>query len=112
MPRRVTPTSFTAKVGARIRELRVERGMSLAELADAGFLSKGHLSNVERGLAAITTATIERLAQALGLAPLFLFTFPADDELAEVAELTRGLPRGEVPKLRRDLHARLESRRR
>ena len=34
MPRRPTPEPVAAKVGARIRDLRQERGMSLAALAD------------------------------------------------------------------------------
>ncbi|MRG92844.1 helix-turn-helix domain-containing protein [Polyangium spumosum] len=71
MPRRTVPDPFASQVGGRIRELRLERGMSLAELADASELSKGHLSSVEHGLAAITIQTISRLARgAQSAAPL------------------------------------------
>ncbi len=69
MPRRSTPDSFALQVGARIREVRLERGLTLAELANASALSKGHLSSVEHGLAAITIHTISRLAEGLGVSP-------------------------------------------
>ncbi|MRG97815.1 hypothetical protein [Polyangium spumosum] len=41
MPRRSEPEPYALKLGARIRELRLERNMSLAALADAAQLSKG-----------------------------------------------------------------------
>jgi transcriptional regulator with XRE-family HTH domain len=100
------------QVGARIRELRHERGMSLAQLADASELSKGHLSSVEHGLAAITIQTIERLANGFDVPPLYLLTFAAEDERAHVAELLRMLPDTEVRKLRRQLQLQLGIRKR
>lgn len=112
MPRRTTPSPFSSKVGARIRDLRIERDMSLGQVADAGAMSKGHLSSVEHGLAAITVETIERIALALGLLPMDLLTFPDEDVRAEVGDLVRYLPGSEVPKLRRELRARLGLRKR
>ena len=106
MPRRTEPKPLCLKVGARIRELRTERGMSLQDLAEAGAMSKGHLSSVEQGLAAITIETIERIARALGVPSLYVITFPADDELDRIADLARKLPKGERRKLRKELEAR------
>ncbi|MDC3953463.1 helix-turn-helix domain-containing protein [Polyangium jinanense] len=106
MPRRSTPEPYAAKIGARLRELRVERGVSLGQVADASQLSKGHLSSIEHGLAAITVPTIFRIAQALELPPLYLFTFPDEDERARVAELVRKMPTREVAKVRRELAKR------
>jgi transcriptional regulator with XRE-family HTH domain len=103
MPRRTVPEPFATKVGARIRQLRYERGMSLRVLADASNLSKGHLSSVEHGLAAITTQTIERLAQGFGIAPMYLLAFAKDDERSKTAELLRSLPATEVRKIRRQI---------
>jgi transcriptional regulator with XRE-family HTH domain len=103
MPRRAEPDATALKVGERLRALRLERNMSLADLADASGLSKGHLSSVEHGLAAITIQTIERLAKGLGLSPLYVITFPGDAEHDQVAELVRKLPSNEVVKLRREL---------
>ena len=110
MPRRTVPEPFALKVGTRIRELRKERGLSLGKLADACYLSKGHLSSVEHGLAAITIQTIERLAQGFGVPPMYLLTFAADDERAHAAELLRYLPQTEVRKLRRQIQAQVAAR--
>lgn len=107
MPRRSVPDPFASQVGTRIRELRAERGMSLAELADASELSKGHLSSVEHGLAAITIQTISRLAKGLNLPALYILTFKSDDERAHAAELVRQLPADQVRKLRRQLQVQL-----
>ena len=103
MPRRTESDPQTAKIGARLRELRLERSMSLGDLADAAEVSKGHLSSIEHGLAAITIQTISRLAKGLGLPPFYLLTSPADDDRDQVAELIRKLPSHEIVKLRREL---------
>jgi transcriptional regulator with XRE-family HTH domain len=103
MPRRIEPEPYALKVGERLRALRLERNLSLADLADASELSKGHLSSIEHGLAAITIQTILRLAKGLGLPPLYILTFPADDERDHFMEVVRKLPLSEVTKLRRDL---------
>jgi len=106
MPRRTEPTPYTAKVGARIRELRLTRHMSLADVADACGISKGHLSSVEQGLAAITIETIKRLAQTMGLPPMYILAFAKDDERARIAELLLSFPPRELIKLRRELQER------
>ena len=106
MPRRKTAAPFTSKIGARIRALRVERNLSLAQLADAGGLSKGHLSSVEHGLAAITVETLERIALALEALPMDLVTFPEEDDRGRIADIVRRLPKKELPKLRREMLAR------
>jgi len=103
MPRRIEPEPYALKVGERLRALRQERNLSLAELADASDLSKGHLSSIEHGLAAITIQTILRVAKGLGLPPLYVLTFPGDDDRAHIMELVRKLPSNEVTKLRREL---------
>lgn len=103
MPRRIEPEPYALKVGERLRGLRQERNLSLAELAEASDLSKGHLSSIEHGLAAITIQTILRVAKGLNLPPLYVLTFPADDERDHIMELVRKLPSSEVTKLRREL---------
>ena len=103
MPRRTESDPQTAKIGARLRELRTERNMSLGDLSDAAEVSKGHLSSIEHGLAAITIQTISRLAKGLGLPPFYLLTSPGDDDRDQIAELIRKLPTPEIVKLRREL---------
>ncbi len=103
MPRRTEPDPQTAKIGARLAELRLERNMSRNDLAEAADVSKGHLSSIENGLAAITIQTISRLAKGLDLPPLYLLVSPADDDRDQVVELVRKLPAHEIVKLRREL---------
>jgi transcriptional regulator with XRE-family HTH domain len=103
MPRRTESDPQTARIGARLRELRLERNMSLGDLADAAEVSKGHLSSIEHGLAAITIQTISRLAKGLALPPFYLLASPAEDDRDQVAELVRKLPAHEIVKLRREL---------
>src|SRR4051794_17702218 len=99
MPRRIEADAQTAKTGARLRELRLEQNMSLSDLAHASEVSKGHLSSIEHGLAAITVQTISRLAKGLSLPPLYILANPAEDERDHVAELVRKLPAHEIVKL-------------
>ncbi len=54
-----------AELGARVRERRVAAGLTQTELADGRF-SKEYVSQVERGKARPTSATLEWLAQRLG----------------------------------------------
>jgi transcriptional regulator with XRE-family HTH domain len=98
MPRRVIPEPIAALVGARIRELRIERGMSLAALADAAGLSKGHMSSVERGLVLITVGTVVATAEALDVPPFVLGTFPEEDPLSAVIEHIRASQGGDTIK--------------
>jgi len=106
MPRRTTPSPTAAKVGARIRVLRLEKGLSLQHVAEVGQLSKGHLSSIEHGLAAITVETLERIARGLDVLSMDLCAFPEDDERARIADIVRKVPKKELPKLRRELAVR------
>jgi len=46
MPRRTESDPQTAKLGARLRELRTERNMSLSDLADSSESAQVHLSSI------------------------------------------------------------------
>lgn len=98
MPRRPTPEPVAAKVGARIRDLRQERGLSLAALADSSGLSKGHMSSVERGLVLITVGTVVAAAKALNVPPFLLLMFPEEDQLAAILEHIRAGEGGDPEK--------------
>jgi transcriptional regulator with XRE-family HTH domain len=106
MPRRSEPSPFAAKVGARIRALRVERMMSLGDLGDASELSKGHLSSIEHGLAAITIETLDKIARGLGVPAMYVVAFPDDDLRCRIAEQVRVQPVAELRKVRKELDAR------
>jgi transcriptional regulator with XRE-family HTH domain len=54
-------------LGPQIRDLRRERGLTLAQLAEAAGLSIGHLSQVERGLSTPTIRQLQAVSTALGV---------------------------------------------
>jgi transcriptional regulator with XRE-family HTH domain len=58
-------TSTAARVGGRIRSLRGARGLTLVQLAESAGLSHPFLSQIERGLARPSMASLERIALAL-----------------------------------------------
>ena len=103
MPRRTHTTPFTLAFGARMRDLRQELGLSLDQLSKKTGISKGHLSSIECGFAAITTETVVRIAKGLELSPLLFLAFPDDDELAAIVDLARQVPTTRLKKLRRIL---------
>lgn len=55
------------EVGRRVRAARIERNMTLAALAEASGLTKGFLSQVERGLSNPSLESLGRISSALGL---------------------------------------------
>lgn len=67
MPRTQTPEPLSAAVGARIRQLRLELGLTLEKLAYETDQSKGHLSDVERGHSRPSLATLAKIAERLGV---------------------------------------------
>jgi transcriptional regulator with XRE-family HTH domain len=56
------------KLGERIRHMRQDRGLSLADLSAKTGISKGHLSTVERDLSPrVSVDTFAAIADALGV---------------------------------------------
>ena len=73
-------------LGDRVRELRLQRGLTQEELAGARF-TKEYLSQIERGVSRPTRTTILWLAARLGADPTFLETGVGGElELVELAE--------------------------
>jgi transcriptional regulator with XRE-family HTH domain len=68
-----------AEVGARIRALRQEKGLRLAEVAARTGLSIGYLSQIERGISSPSLRVLTTLAAPLGISYAELFRpAPAD----------------------------------
>jgi transcriptional regulator with XRE-family HTH domain len=102
MPRRQEPDPLSLAVGQRIKQLREEAGLTQEQLAYGSELgSKGHLSNIERGLVRPTVMTLKVLADFLGVLPLDLLNFPEEGERQRVIEQTRGMKPAELRQLRR-----------
>lgn len=97
MPRRQNPDPLAQRIGQRIRQLRQRAGLSLEKLAYESELgSKGHLSDLERGLTRPTINTLKAVADRLGVPLLDLVTFPEDSERERLVEALRELPDEEV----------------
>ena len=54
------------KIGAKVKELRIQKGLTQEELADRTELSKGFISQFERDLTSPSIATLIDILQALG----------------------------------------------
>ena len=65
-------TASARRLGAQIRRLRHARGLTLVRLAEATDLSHPFLSQMERGLAGPSLASLRRIAVALGTSPIEL----------------------------------------
>ncbi len=81
-----------SEIGARVRALRLQRGLSGRKLAAAADVSQPFLSQLEAGRTSVAIATLYRLAAALGARPSDLLPDPVSDERVEVlraSELNR-----------------------
>jgi transcriptional regulator with XRE-family HTH domain len=69
-------TDAPSRLGARVRELRRVRGLTLKALGREAGLSHPFLSQLERGLARPSVGSVERIAQALEVPVSALWTRP------------------------------------
>lgn len=71
--------------------------MSMEQLAAASTTgSKGHLSNIERGLVRPNINTLKQVADGLGVQPLDLMTFPRRSLRERLIDLTRNLSKARL----------------
>lgn len=63
-------------VGAFVRDLRLARGKTIAELAHAIGRSVGYVSQVERNQSGLSIATLQKVADALGVGINWFFQGP------------------------------------
>ncbi len=61
-----------AAVGKRVRELRLQKGMTMAKLAEAADLSNQFLSEIERGQKSMTVPKLRSLALVLDVSTDYL----------------------------------------
>jgi len=62
------------KIGAKLRELRLQKNLTQEELAVRSELSKGFISQVERDLTSPSIATLIDILESLGTNPQAFFT--------------------------------------
>ncbi len=54
------------EIGAKLKDLRVQNGLTQEELADRAELTKGFISQVERDITSISIATLVDVFERLG----------------------------------------------
>lgn len=59
--------------GERLRELRMERGLSQERLAELAGLDRNYIGQIERAERNVALVNIVRIAQALEIEPMQLF---------------------------------------
>jgi tetratricopeptide (TPR) repeat protein len=77
------PGPAGARLGERVRALRIAAGLTQGELAEGRF-SKEYISQIERGKTRPTESTIAWLASRLGVDPAFIAVGVSSDERAKV----------------------------
>lgn len=68
-------------IGNRIKELRIQKGLTQEELADRAELSKGFISQVERELTSPSIATLIDILQCLGTTPEEFFANTSHEQV-------------------------------
>ncbi|MFJ6409449.1 helix-turn-helix domain-containing protein [Streptomyces hydrogenans] len=75
-------TALEASTGARLRRIRLGRGLSLTEVAQRAEVTKGFLSQLERGLTSVSVPTLLRVCEVLRIGVGELFAYP-DEQVVE-----------------------------
>lgn len=81
------PDPNLKRIGARLRRLRRERGLSLGEVAKATDISRSFVSHVENGKSDITFMRLERLLALYGASLVDLAApHPANERIVRASE--------------------------
>ncbi len=101
MPRR-KPDSFAEQIGQRVAQLRRDRKLTLEKLSYGGDIAKGSLSELERGLVRPSLPMLKKIADALDVEVLDLFTFPGEGARHDLVDATRDMPAAVIRRLLAD----------
>ena len=74
----------TTKIGTKIKDLRIQKGLTQEELADRCELSKGFISQLERDLTSPSIATLLDILTCLGTDLKDFFNDSEDNQIAFV----------------------------
>jgi len=59
--------NISSKLGQNMKRIRTKKNMSQGDIARALEVDRGYISNIENGKKNLTLATIQKLANALGV---------------------------------------------
>ncbi|MFJ5768961.1 helix-turn-helix domain-containing protein [Psychrobacillus sp. NPDC093180] len=74
-------------VGKKIRELRIQKGYTLKDIADKTNLTSSFLSQLERSKTSVTLQSLSKISKALGVTQSYFFTQQEKQE--ENKQITR-----------------------
>lgn len=74
------------EIGSKIRELRIQKGLTQEELADRSELSKGFISQLENDLTSPSIATLVDILQCLGTSLKDFFNDTEDEQIVFSSE--------------------------
>jgi len=81
-----------AEIGKRIKRLRQAQDITVHELAKRSIISAGYLSEVERGLSAVSIDKLKQVAEGLGVGvDALLGDFPAEAPEGNVIQIPSAL---------------------
>lgn len=66
---------FLVRMGLRIKQLRIEKGLSLRDLSRISGVNNSKIAKVEKGYVNITVVTLAILLEALGVSPVVFWDF-------------------------------------
>ena len=78
-----SPPAAAARLGDRVRALRVAAGLTQGQLGEGRF-SKEYISQIERGKSRPTDSTVDWLAERLGVDPSYLASGVSNEERTRV----------------------------
>lgn len=67
-------------VGKKIRELRIQQGYTLKDVADKTNLTSSFLSQLERSKTSVTLQSLSKISKALGVPQSYFFTHQEEQE--------------------------------
>jgi transcriptional regulator with XRE-family HTH domain len=88
-----SPIDLQKCIGAAVRELRMRRHLTLAQVAELAGISDGMLSKIENGQISAGTDTLSRVARALNSTMAMLFrTYDVPSGAAHLVKRGQGMP--------------------
>ncbi|MEU0402903.1 XRE family transcriptional regulator [Streptomyces sp. NPDC006197] len=82
--------ALEASTGAQLRAIRISRGLSLTEVAHRADVTKGFLSQLERGLTNVSVPTLLRVCDVLRIGVGELFTHPEEQVVESGSRIDMG----------------------
>ena len=105
-----TTKALIINVAVTIRETRAMQGMTQAELAAASGISADELSSIEQGHESLKIASVCRVAEALGLQPVFLLLDGRRDDAAHALDYVFKLPKETAAEISRRIADKVRDR--